>query len=158
MRECGVWPSTVPADPWLPHYFNRVDKPCSLTLEQKEICTSSKVTCPNQCLNLWYTTTLVTLHQPITPTNLTRIFIRRPSEVEFTYRYTPRLDRIEYLCYVASCFGIWLGISFLDILQNSIVAMKRKLAAQEPQIMVITPTYIYFSRNRVSSISSTITT
>ena len=158
MEKCGVWPSSVPADPWLPYYFNRADLSCSLTVEQKESCTISKETCPNQCVNLWYTTTLVTLHQPLTPTNLTRIFIRRPSEVEFTYNYTPRLDQIEYLCYVASCFGIWLGISFLDILESSIDAMKNKLSAQETQIMVVTPTYIYFSRNRVSSISSTATT
>uniref|UniRef100_T1L3X6 Uncharacterized protein n=1 Tax=Tetranychus urticae TaxID=32264 RepID=T1L3X6_TETUR len=152
-ERCGVWPASVPADTWGNFYFISPDGQCDYGREKKDECAQKDI-CPNQCLNLWYTTTLVSVQKQTDLSNLTRIVVRRPSEVEFTYIYVPKMDKIEYFCFVASCFGIWLGISFIDFLEYIIMLLKGKLDPPKPQIKVLTPTYIYFLRDRPNSLRS----
>lgn len=110
---CSSWSSEVPAplDVKLPFRSRLYDCPRPRDYN----CTSFEI-CPVQCKSVWYTSTLVWNHIKDKPSNLTRFIVRRPYGLEFVYNVTPSLALVEYSCYVASCLGIWFGISFSDIM------------------------------------------
>lgn len=123
--ECFLWPPDVPASPETVDSFRLRAKACSYARDDYD-CFDDPCS-RRQCHTEWYTTTTIYTRERTDHDASAQLFIRRPFGVEFTYNYVARLDPIEYICYVASCFGIWFGVSFADCLQYILVLIKAKL-------------------------------
>uniref|UniRef100_T1K888 Uncharacterized protein n=1 Tax=Tetranychus urticae TaxID=32264 RepID=T1K888_TETUR len=117
IRDCPIWPKDVPVTKNTDLPFAVEGKVC--WAPERHYC-SQKFLCKAQCINHWYTTTLISVTEKRSNSNLTRLYVRRPSGAEFVYNYGPRLTQIEFICYTASCFGIWFGISVTDMLRFSL--------------------------------------
>uniref|UniRef100_T1K889 Uncharacterized protein n=1 Tax=Tetranychus urticae TaxID=32264 RepID=T1K889_TETUR len=115
-KVCPIWPYDVPADPKKSLPFFVSSKSCQTP--GRYLC-SIKSTCKNACLNKWYSTSLINRKEKSNSSNLTKFYVRRPFGAEVNYYYTARMERIEFFCYIASCFGTWLGISFADLIKFS---------------------------------------
>jgi hypothetical protein len=50
-----------------------------------------------------------------TKENATYVAITRKMEPKTTHLYQPKIETIEFLCYIASILGLWFGFSFLSI-------------------------------------------
>uniref|UniRef100_T1JUH3 Uncharacterized protein n=1 Tax=Tetranychus urticae TaxID=32264 RepID=T1JUH3_TETUR len=130
-----IWPWDVPADVNCNRSFSLRGKNCTAVMGDNR-CSDE---CKNQCTNYWYSTTLIAAIEKRTPSNLTKLFVRRPFGVEITYKYLARMGEIEYLCYIASCFGIWMGISFLDITYLLTDSVNKWITKRETRILVLSP-------------------
>ena len=47
------------------------------------------------------------------------IGISPPSEPEIIYEYNPKIETIEFLCYIGSILGLWFGLSIKSIINSS---------------------------------------
>lgn len=136
-KECqSAWSWSVPAEIDQTESFSLRDKHCYL--KNKFECSNNDL-CPAQCINYWYTTTLIVNQEKRTFSNVTELYVRRPFGVEIIYTYLPRMNGIEFLCYIASCFGIWLGISFLDIIYIISEFADTWMTRRETKILVLNP-------------------
>uniref|UniRef100_T1K887 Sodium channel protein Nach n=1 Tax=Tetranychus urticae TaxID=32264 RepID=T1K887_TETUR len=113
LATCGSWSSEVPAPVNSKLPFRSRQHTCPSPSDYK--CESFEI-CPVACKSSWYSSNLVWNHFKETRSNLTRFAARRPYGLEFVYNVTPYLATVEYSCYVASCLGIWFGISYSDIM------------------------------------------
>ena len=134
-NECpGIQSWTVPANANSNMTFSSHKQPCHL--KQRHLC-FMKDKCPAQCLNYWYTTSLIVNQEKRLPSNKTELYIRRPSGAEITYTHVPRMQGIEFLCYIASCFGMWLGISILDSFKLMSELFDKWIIHREEKIFVL---------------------
>lgn len=114
-KQCSLWPKNVPASLNVKWPFQTIYANCSSTVDE-HYC-YNKICSQKPCWGQWYTTTTIYTRERINQIDKSVIYIRRPSGVEFTFNYIPKLAQIEYICYVASCFGIWFGVSCADFLR-----------------------------------------
>lgn len=121
-KKCSVWPKNVPALPSCKLPFRMPQDNCSTFIDE-HLC-YKKMCHQRPCWGEWYTTTTIFTRERVDQESKSVFFIRRPMGVEFTYNYNPKLAEIEYVCYVASCFGIWFGISCVDCLRLVINSYK----------------------------------
>lgn len=128
---CPTWPFDVPAalNEGLPFYI--AGRSCQTP--GRYLC-SLRGTCKNACLNKWYSTALINRQEKTNLTQLTRFFVRRPFGAEVNYFYTSRMERIEFICYIASCFGTWLGFSFADLIKSTVVWLEKKSAEKSQNV------------------------
>uniref|UniRef100_T1KGT2 Uncharacterized protein n=2 Tax=Tetranychus urticae TaxID=32264 RepID=T1KGT2_TETUR len=131
-RNCPRWPYNVPAPTNTTVPFRIRGRDCAGPL--RYTCSDRSV-CPNQCNNVWYSTSLTYLRDKKDPNDyITRFSVRRPLGIEFEYMYGPRLDAIEFLCYVASALSMWMGISVFDLTLLTITWTKKRVPAKTRKI------------------------
>ena len=131
-KDCNRWPYNIPAQVNTSIPFRIRGRSC--TSARRYSCSNQNV-CPNQCHNNWYTTSLTHLRDKKDPHDAyTRFSVRRPLGIQFKYLYGPRLDAIEFLCYVASSFGMWMGISVFDLTLLTISWTRKRLPKRPKKI------------------------
>lgn len=124
ITNCLTWAKSVPAIPPIKENitFRLANHTCPQSRTSRE-CTSESV-CKNQCINYWYTTSRIWSESRSGKNDfnwrnqsfITRLHVRGEFNqgLELVYKYEANLDPIEYVCYIASLAGIWLGIAFID--------------------------------------------
>ncbi|XP_053204683.1 uncharacterized protein LOC128389170 [Panonychus citri] len=131
-KDCNRWPYNVPAPVSTSVPFRIRGRSC--TSARRYSC-SKQTVCANQCHNNWYTTSLTHLRDKKDPNDAyTRFSVRRPLGIQFQYLYGPRLDAIEFLCYVASSFGMWMGISVFDLTLLTISWTRKRIPKRPKKI------------------------
>lgn len=131
-RDCPRWPYNVPAPTNTTVPFKIRGRDCA---GPRRYTCSDRSVCPSQCINVWYSTTLTYLRDKKDPNDhITRFSVRRPLGIEFEYVYGPRLDAIEFLCYVASALSMWMGISVFDLTLLTITWTKRQVPKKHRKI------------------------
>ncbi|CAN8025416.1 unnamed protein product [Ixodes persulcatus] len=56
--------------------------------------------------------------------NLTRIYLIYGTLNRITYRHRAKYEQIELFSYMGGFIGIWIGVSFLDVLDYGVQAVK----------------------------------
>ena len=64
------------------------------------------------------------------------ILIYLPSGLNTRYRHTPQLHLIEYICYSASVFGLWFGISMTTVAKGFVVSYNYYRNKQKRRVSV----------------------
>ncbi|XP_074602872.1 uncharacterized protein LOC141856459 [Brevipalpus obovatus] len=122
---CGTWSKSVPSPIFVNTTFKIHGKKCPDA--KNKIC-NSKDACSSQCVNNWYTTTRIWSELKRDKNPVTRLYVRGGFNqgLEVTYLFEPALDAIEYICYVASLAGIWLGVAFSDMIKMSMEILAKR--------------------------------
>ena len=122
IKKCGV----------IPHYIevyrgeasknfamNDHDKTCLASLELGTTCLRK---CPHvDCVKTYYKTSIgskVSLKNDSEVTDQESIVVEfvLPTEPETTFIHRPRIETVEFICYLASTVSLWFGVSMLSTL------------------------------------------
>ncbi|XP_053210456.1 uncharacterized protein LOC128394189 [Panonychus citri] len=130
LNRCPVWSILAPAfgNISLPFLIAEDESSSNAPCHVKDKNTCYRKCESPQCKDLFYSTNNVYAlekRSSWSSTNNTHIYIRRPSGAEFKYSYKPQIAPIEYACYVASCLGLWFGVSFINVFQFIVDWVKR---------------------------------
>jgi len=60
-------------------------------------------------------------------TIINRIEIGKPDIIWSDYEYSPKLELVEYLCYVGSAISLWFGVSVVGFFSDATVKTIRKV-------------------------------
>ncbi|XP_015789667.1 uncharacterized protein LOC107366554 [Tetranychus urticae] len=160
-KRCPVWSILSPANVSVALPFMRKVSESNGTsdchVKEKNFCFS--VCSQPECKGVYYTTTNVYLSErrSLANSNSTLVYVRRPSGVEFGYKYKARLAPIEFFCYLASCLSLWYGISFINFyrfltgwLRNNLISFN--FISQQTQVQ--SPSQLAAISNKPSSINN----
>ncbi len=86
---------------------------CSQNLDLNKKC---NYFCQNMdCVKTYFTPRVVASGQIAINSNMTIVEISIPMEPNKIYCYLPKIETIEFFCYLASILSLWFGFSFLSI-------------------------------------------
>ena len=81
--------------------------------------------CPKvDCFLQYYRTTKSSEYPGKLVDNYTRIDITTPVEPDTTFFHKPKIELIEFLCYLASTLSVWFGFSLITIMDLAILLEK----------------------------------
>ncbi|KAF7492294.1 hypothetical protein SSS_08620 [Sarcoptes scabiei] len=123
VKEFNGWHPDIPAndDYNLNVYYSKIELKENKTLDKfmAERCLNS---CSNRqdCHSEYYSMSVIGQFERRQSTqakneNLHGIYIYLPSGLNTRYEHSPRLHLIEFICYFASVFSLWFGLSIIAI-------------------------------------------
>ena len=115
LKTCGVIYRDIDlmrSDPTVHfgNWGNSTSKSCFQNLNYTYVCNER---CPHyDCAIDYYKT--VALHK-VKNTKGTFLTLVIPTEPETSYSHEPRIELVEFICYLASTFNMWFGFSMLSL-------------------------------------------